>query len=79
VEDDVTVYANATVLGGDTTLGKESVIGGGVFITRSVPPRTRVALEAPKLRVAPPPPSSRDPNANASSAAALEAWSDFEI
>ena len=84
VEDDVTVYANATVLGGDTTLGKESVIGGGVFITRSVPPRTRVALEAPKLRVAPPPPPSgrsNGTNNDASSAAiaAREAWSDFEI
>jgi serine O-acetyltransferase len=79
VEDDVTVYANATVLGGDTTLGRESVIGGGVFITRSVPPRTRVALEAPKLRVAAPPPSAGGANNDASSAVALEAWSHFEI
>jgi serine O-acetyltransferase len=75
VEDDVIVYANATVLGGETTLGRESVIGGGVFITKSVAPRTRVAIEAPKLRVAPPRPIAGD----AAGAAALEAWSDFEI
>lgn len=51
VEDGVTVYANATVLGGATTLGEGSVIGGSVFITRSVPPRSRVALKPPELRV----------------------------
>jgi serine O-acetyltransferase len=75
VEDDVTIYANATVLGGDTVLGRESVIGGGVFITRSVPPRTRVALEAPRLRVAPPTPNEGDNVAGAE----LEGWSDFAI
>lgn len=54
VEDDVTIYANATVLGGDTVLGRGAVVGGSVFITRSVPEGYRVALEAPKLRVATP-------------------------
>jgi serine O-acetyltransferase len=53
VEDGVTVYANATVLGGQTTLGQGSVIGGSVFITRSVPPHSRVALKPPELRVDP--------------------------
>jgi len=38
VEDDVVIYANATILGGNTTIGKGSVIGGGVFLTSSVPP-----------------------------------------
>ncbi|MDR2123689.1 MAG: serine acetyltransferase [Desulfovibrio sp.] len=37
LEDDVTVYAGATVLG-RVTLGKGSVIGGNVWLTRSVPP-----------------------------------------
>jgi serine O-acetyltransferase len=37
VEDDVTIYANATVLG-RVTLGKGSSIGGNVWLTRSVPP-----------------------------------------
>lgn len=52
VEDDVTIYANATVLGGETVIGRGAVVGGSVFITRSVPEGYRVALEAPKLRVA---------------------------
>ena len=38
VEDDVVLYANATVLGGDTVVGAGSVIGGSVWLTRSVPP-----------------------------------------
>ncbi len=53
VEDDVTIYANATVLGGRTTLGKESVVGASVFLTRQVPPGHVVALRAPELRVKP--------------------------
>src|SRR5690606_4164751 len=32
VRDDVTIYANAIVLGGETTLGEGSVIGGSVFL-----------------------------------------------
>lgn len=51
VEDGVTVYANATVLGGQTVLGEGSIIGGSVFITRSVPPKSRVVLKPPELRV----------------------------
>ena len=35
--DNVTVYAGATVLGGDTHIGDGAVIAGGVFLTRSVP------------------------------------------
>jgi serine O-acetyltransferase len=52
VEDNVTIYANATVLGGTTVLGRGAVIGGSVFLTKSVAPGQRVALEAPRLRVA---------------------------
>lgn len=36
VEDDVVIYANATILGGDTVIGKGAVIGGNVFLTESV-------------------------------------------
>ncbi len=52
VEDGATLYANATVLGGDTVVGADSVIGGSVFLTRSVPARSRVSLKEPDLRVA---------------------------
>ena len=47
-----TLYANATVLGGQTVVGEGSVIGGSVFLARSVPPRSRVSLKEPDLRVA---------------------------
>ncbi len=52
VEDGSTLYANATVLGGQTVVGANSVIGGSVFLTHSVPPRSRVSLKEPELRVA---------------------------
>lgn len=37
IEDDVIIYANATVLGGDTVIGKGTTIGGNVWLTSSVP------------------------------------------
>jgi serine O-acetyltransferase len=51
VESGATLYANATVLGGQTVVGADSVIGGSVFLTRSVPPRSRVSLKEPELKV----------------------------
>ena len=42
VEDDVIIYANATILGGDTVIGKGSVIGGNVWRAHSVPPGSRI-------------------------------------
>jgi serine O-acetyltransferase len=51
IEDNVTIYAGATVLGGDTVIGKGSTIGGNVWITRSVPPGTRVVIEPPELLI----------------------------
>jgi len=38
IEDDVVIYANATILGGQTVVGRGSVIGGNVWLTHSVPP-----------------------------------------
>jgi len=49
IEDDVIVYANATILGGETVVGARSVIGGNVWLTRSVGPDTRVLLKQPEL------------------------------
>jgi serine O-acetyltransferase len=42
IEDDVVIYANATILGGDTVIGRGAVIGGNVFLTQSVPPGAQV-------------------------------------
>ncbi len=38
IEDDVVIYANATILGGDTVIGHNSTIGGGAWLTHSVIP-----------------------------------------
>ena len=40
IEDDVIIYANATILGGNTVIGKGSVIGGNCWVTKSVPPHS---------------------------------------
>jgi serine O-acetyltransferase len=42
IEDDVIIYANATILGGNTTIGKGAVIGGNVWITESIPTQSLV-------------------------------------
>jgi len=49
IEDDVIIYANATILGGDTVIGARSIIGGNVWLTRSVGPDTKVVLKQPEL------------------------------
>lgn len=45
IEDDCVVYANATILGGNTIIGKKSVIGGNVWITKSISENTNVISE----------------------------------
>ena len=42
IEDDVTIYAGASIHGGDTVIGKGSVIGGNVWLTKSVPPGSKI-------------------------------------
>ncbi|NLT22239.1 MAG: serine acetyltransferase [Syntrophorhabdus sp.] len=49
IEDDVIIYANATILGGQTVIGARSTIGGNVWLTESVPPDTSVFLKKPEL------------------------------
>lgn len=51
IEDNVTIYANACVLGGETTIGKGSVIAGSAFVTKSVPPNSRVSLKNQEISV----------------------------
>jgi serine O-acetyltransferase len=50
IEDDVVIYANATILGGKTVLGHNSVIGSSAWITSSIAPYTTVTIEDPRLR-----------------------------
>lgn len=45
IEDNVVIYAGATILGGETIVGHNSVIGGNVWITRSVPAWSRVMFK----------------------------------
>jgi serine O-acetyltransferase len=42
IERDVVIYANATILGGNTVIGAGTVVGGNVWITASIPPKSRV-------------------------------------
>jgi serine O-acetyltransferase len=42
VEDEVVIYAGATILG-RVTIGRGSVIGGNVWLTHSVPPGSNVS------------------------------------
>lgn len=42
LEDNVVVYAGATILGGDTVIGEGAVIGGNTWVVESVPPGEKV-------------------------------------
>jgi len=48
IGDRVTIYANATIVGGDIVIGSDSTIGGNVWLMHSVPPRSTVLM--PDLR-----------------------------
>jgi len=50
IEDDVTIYSGATILG-RVTIGKGSVIGGNVWLTRSVPPGSRISQMRPVTEI----------------------------
>ncbi len=47
VEDDVIIYSQATILG-RITIGKGSIIGGNVWVTSSVSPRSKIIQFKPK-------------------------------
>lgn len=51
IEDHVTIYAGATIMGGDIVVGEGSTIGANVFLTTSVPPHSLVVQEEAKVRV----------------------------
>ncbi|HUS58436.1 MAG TPA: serine O-acetyltransferase EpsC [Planctomycetota bacterium] len=48
IEDDVTIYSGATILG-PRTVGKGAVIGGNVWLTGAIPPGTKVVIDKPRL------------------------------
>ncbi|HPN84817.1 MAG TPA: serine acetyltransferase [Victivallales bacterium] len=50
IEDDVTIYSGATILG-DIVVGKGSVIGGNVWLTEAVPPGTKITATMPELKI----------------------------
>ena len=47
IEDDVTIYSNASVLGGETVIGEGSIIAGSAFVISSVPAGSRRFPEEP--------------------------------
>lgn len=51
VGDHVVIYAGATILGGNTTIGPHSVIGGNVWLTHSVPPGSKVYNQQPRPHI----------------------------
>ncbi len=51
VEDNVVIYAGATILGGETTIGHDSEIGGNVWLMDSIPPYSRVYNQTPSPRI----------------------------
>lgn len=46
IEDNVVIYAGATILGGTTVVGHDSVIGGNAWLTKSVVPYSLVQQNA---------------------------------
>lgn len=42
IEDDVVIYSQAVILGGETVIGKKSIIGGNAWVTKSIPPNSVV-------------------------------------
>ena len=50
IEENVTIYAGATILG-DIVIGKDSVIGGNVWVTETMAPGRKVTMPAPELKI----------------------------
>ena len=59
IEDGVVIYAEATILGGDTVVGAYSEIGGNVWLTHGVPAQSRVVAPA-RLELKEPRPAAED-------------------
>ena len=46
IEDNVVIYAGATILGGNTVIGEGSIVGGNVWLTKSIPPGSKIYYQA---------------------------------
>lgn len=51
IEDNVIIYANATILGGNTVVGKNATVAGNTFVTESIPEGVKVSAMHPELNV----------------------------
>lgn len=51
IEDHVIIYANATILGGDTVVGRNATVAGNTFVTESIPADAKVSAMMPELKV----------------------------
>jgi serine O-acetyltransferase len=71
VEDWVTVYPNATILGGETKIGARSTIGGNVFLMESIPSDSLVTNEKAQIKIV----SKRKRPANSDRLSEISDWS----
>jgi serine O-acetyltransferase len=46
IEDHVIIYSGATILGGDTVIGHHSIVGGNVWLTKSIPSYSKIYYQA---------------------------------
>jgi serine O-acetyltransferase len=46
IENNVIIYAGATILGGETVIGHDSVVGGNVWLTRTIGPNSKIYYQA---------------------------------
>ena len=51
IEDNVIIYANATILGGNTVVGEGATVAGNTFVTESVPAGAKVSAMHPEWNV----------------------------
>ncbi len=51
IEDHVVIYSGASILGGETVIGEGVIVAGGAFVTKSVPPFTKVVVKNPELQL----------------------------
>ncbi|MEM8739122.1 MAG: serine acetyltransferase [Planctomycetota bacterium] len=61
LEDDVTIYGNAIILGGQTVIGRGATINGSLFVTQSVPAGHTASVDQLEVKLRPPRPRKPRP------------------